>query len=321
MFKHLLVPLDGSGLAESALPVAAALAERLGASVTLIHVIEHNAPKEVHSEHHLADVEEAQAYLTEVARRAFPVGVPVDQHIHTTEVSDVARSIVEHAGEITHDLIVMCTHGRSGPRDWLYGSIAQQVIASGNIPVLLVRPGKEEAGAPFPCRKLLVPVDGVVDHEQGILVAVGLAQACREGQRSGPTAAPETSVHLLMVVPNYENLKGDQAISSRLQPGATSALLDIAEESGEQYLRGLLEKLQEYGVHITAEIARGDPIQIIVETLDRVNADLIVLGTHGKTGLDAFWSGSLTPRLSTHIHVPLLLVPVSEIAFQSQKLD
>jgi nucleotide-binding universal stress UspA family protein len=110
VFKHLLVPLDGSRLAEAALP-AAYLAQKLDATVTLLHIIEHDAPEEIHHEHHLTDPDSAYAYLAEIAERAFPPGLRVERHIHDTAVDDVARSLVEHTGElVTPDLIVMCQH-------------------------------------------------------------------------------------------------------------------------------------------------------------------------------------------------------------------
>ncbi len=80
--SHLLIPLDGSRLAEAALPVAAALAERLGARVTLLHVLERDPPREVHGEPHLGAAGEACAYLDEVAARAFAAVAPVVRHVH-----------------------------------------------------------------------------------------------------------------------------------------------------------------------------------------------------------------------------------------------
>ena len=73
MFKHLLVPLDGSHLAEAALPAAACLAEHLGASITLIHIIERDVSGEIHGERHLKTPAEANAYLEAVAGRTFPL--------------------------------------------------------------------------------------------------------------------------------------------------------------------------------------------------------------------------------------------------------
>jgi nucleotide-binding universal stress UspA family protein len=301
MFKHLLVPLDGSRLAETALPAAAYLARTLGAWVTLVHVIERDAPQEVHGERHLAEPDEACAYLEEVANRAFPAEVRVERHVHSSEVSDVARSIVEHVDELGRpDLIVMCTHGHGGLRTWLLGSIAQQVIAIGATPVLLIRPDGTGAAPAFTCRRLLVPLDGNPDHEQGLPVAVSLARACGAG------------LHLVMVVHTLRTLPGQQAAAARLLPAAASALLDISEDGAEEHLHGYVARLQTTGLPVTAEVCRGDPATNIVRTARRVSADVVVLGTHGKAGMDAFWSGSVAPQVVSRSHVPLLLVPVRE---------
>jgi nucleotide-binding universal stress UspA family protein len=312
MFKHLVVPLDGSRLAEAALPAAAYLAQKLGASVTLLHVIERAAPAEVHGERHLTNPDEAYAYLDEVAHRALPADVQVDNHVHTCESADVARSIVEHVGELKPDLIVLCTHGRSGLRDLLFGSIAQQVVALGTTPVLLIRPtplpspphaGGMEGGCmvPFACRRLLVPLDGTPDHEQGLPAAAELARVCAAG------------LHLVVVVPTLGTLSGNQKAAGRLLPLAMSAVLELAQQGTEEYLRGHIAQLQAQGLSVTVEVRRGDPTAIIVDTALRTGADLIVLGTHGKAGMDAFWSGSTAPKVSSRSRLPLLLVPVITI--------
>ncbi len=300
MFRHLLVPLDGSRLAEAALPIAAYLAQTLRAWVTLVHVIERDAPPQVHGERHLANPDEAGAYLREVAARAFPSGLRIEQHVHTTQVNDVARSIVAHVGELGPDLIVMCTHGRGGLHTWLFGSIAQQVIALGRTPVLLIHPFEAEAEPAFMCRRLLVPLDGNPDHEQGLSVAADLAKACG------------AAVHLLMVVPTLGTLPGQEAAAARLLPGTTSIVLDLAQEDAEAYLQRQMAKLEATGLLMTAEVSRGDPAMVIVHTAQQAEADLVVLGTHGKSGMEAFWSGSVAPKVSSRSRVPLLLVPVHE---------
>ena len=300
MFEHLLVPLDGSRLAEAALPAAATLAKTLDARVTLIHVIEQRAPQEVHGERHLSDPIEASAYLGEVAARAFSPGVHVEQHVHTAEVRDVARSIVEHAGELQPDLIVMCTHGRGGLRTWLLGSIAQQIITLGVTPVLLIQPDGVAATPSFACRRLLVPLDGNPDHEQGLAVASALAWACA------------ADLHLLMVVPTLGTLSGEDGAAARLLPTATSAWLDMSEESAGAHLRQRAIDMQASSLRAETELCRGDPAGSIVRTARRVQADLIVMGTHGKSGVDAFWSGSVAAQVCSRSRVPMLLVPVRE---------
>ena len=173
MFNHILVPLDGSNLSEASLGPAAYLAGKLHSQVTLLHVIEQDAPAEIHRESHLTQPDEAEQYLKQAARRAFPTGLRVETHVHAAPVSDVPRSIVEHAAsEFQPDLIVICTHGRSGMRDMLFGSIAQQVVAQGGTPLLLIKPG----GPPFKLEQLLVPLDPDRLHEKSLPVAESLAR-------------------------------------------------------------------------------------------------------------------------------------------------
>ena len=300
MFEHLLVPLDGSRLAEAALAAAAYLSKTLGARVTLIHVIERGAPQEIHGEQHLSNPAEASAYLDEVAARVFSPGVRVQTHVHTTEVKDVARSIVEHTNELGPDLIVMCTHGQGGLRTWLLGSIAQQVIALGVMPVLLIQPDGAAATPAFACRRLLVPLDGNPDHEQGLVVASALARACA------------ADLHLLMVVPTLGTLSGEPGATARLLPTATSTWLDMSEEDAGAHLYHRANGLQAMGLGTTTEVCRGDPANAIVRTAQRMEADLVVMGTHGKRGMDAFWSGSVAAQVSSRSRVPLLLTPVRE---------
>lgn len=298
MFKHLLIPLDGSLLAETALPAAWYLAKTLGTAVTLLHLIERHAPTEVHHARHLRTADEAQAYLEAVKQRAFPKNTSVECHVHTAEISDVPRSIAEHAAELTNDLIVMCTHGRGDAHRWLFGSIAQKVIASSKTPLLLIPPQPDRPALTFQCNRILVPLDGNVDHEQGLRRAAELAQACH------------ADLHLLLVIPTLDKLKGEKAATGKLLPRTMTALLDLSEANAESYLRDHMLALQNTGLTVTAEIARGDAAAAIVAGVQRHRASLMALGTHGKTGLDAFWSGSLTPALADRSPVPMLLVHV-----------
>ena len=299
MFTHLLVPLDGSSLAEVALPIAAYLAQKLEATVTLLHVIEHNAPGAIHHDRHLTEPAAACAYLDEVAGRAFPPGVRVECHVHDTAVEDVALSLVEHTTELsTPDLIVMCTHGPSSVGGWLFGHMGDKVIALGDTPVLLIHPPEGQA-APASFRRLFVPLDGSPQHEQALPAAIRLAQA---------TSA---ALHLGMVIQTLGTLSGEKAAAGKLLPGAMTAMLEIAEENAKDYLQSHLAQLQAAGLTVTAEVARGDPATTIVNTAHRVQADLIVLGTHGKIGTEAFWAGSVAPRVSDRTTIPLLLVPIA----------
>jgi nucleotide-binding universal stress UspA family protein len=297
MYRRLLVPLDGSAMAEAAIPVAARLAARTGASLTLVHVIERNAPAAVHRERHLVNAEEAEAYLAEAARLPVLAGLTVDTHVHTAEVSDVAASIFEHSAELAPDLVVMTTHGRGSARRLIFGAIAQQVIALGTTPVLLVRPSAAEAGSAG-LHTILAPIDGDPDHEKGLPVAARLA------------AAFSCGLHLLMVVPGLRHLSGSEAAAAMLLPNATRLKLEMDTAGAEEYVQARAAELAKSGVAATCEVCRGDPARAIVKSAHRLTGDLVVMGTHGRAGADAFWAGSVAARVVAHSRAPVLLVPL-----------
>jgi nucleotide-binding universal stress UspA family protein len=299
MFKHILVPLDGSKLAEAALPVAASLAQVLRIPVTLLHIIEQDAPDEVHRNRHLTNSTEARAYLAETAKRGFPPKVKVDWHVHNAAVADVARSIVDHsADELQPDLILLCAHGNSGMHDLFFGNIAQQVAAASGTPVLLIKP--TESSAPFKIDRILVPLDNESVHDKAIPTAEGLAKAYK------------AQLDLLCVIPTLGTLSGEQAASGNLMPATTSAYLDIAEEIAQEHFQSHLDEFQKVGFPATAEIARGDPAPVIARTAEKIGANLIIFGTHGRAGLDAFWNRSVAASVARRTVIPLLLIPLLE---------
>ncbi len=298
MFQHILVPLDGSRLAESALPAAACLAAIGGGRVVLVHIIEQDAARTVHGQSHLIDPNEAGAYLDGIARREFPATTPTSTHVHTAPARDVARAIVAHEDELAPDLIVMCTHGAGDLRRVLVGSIAQQVVAGGTTPVLLVPPA---AGAPVPfhCRCILAPLDGDPEHEQGLAVAAELARA--GGAR----------LHLLSVVPTRQHLAGRSATQDRFLPGATRGVLDQTLADRQAYLERQVERLRVEEIQVAGEIRAGDAAAQIAAAALEARADVIVLGTHGRAGARAFWTNSTAARVCARVQLPLLLVPVA----------
>lgn len=297
--KNILVPLDGSQLSETVLPMAALLAQQSHARLILFHVIEQNPPDTVHGEKHLTDEREAAAYLAQVSQ-SLAQEINVDRHVHTSAEKNVADSIVSHSQELKVDLIAMCAHGQSGLQKRIFGNIAQRVLNMGDVPVLLLSPDKEMKAVTCSCQCILVPLDGNPDHEAGLAIALELSQSCH------------ARLHLVMVIHKLSTLPGEQAASAVLLPTAASALLEIDCQEGEMYLAGLMGKLLDKHIQVTGEVQRGDPARQIVRAAKEFHADMIVLGTHSKTAMDAFWSGSVTPKLATRTHLPLLLVPVHD---------
>lgn len=298
MFTHILVPLDGSKLAEAALPPAASLAQTLGAPVTLLHLIEKDARQEVHKDRHLTKADEANDYLQAVAQTAFPEKVKVEWHVHTAEIENVAASIVQHAEELNPDLIIMCSHGRSGMRDYLFGNIAQQVIGQSDMPVLLLKPTTAQSQT-FQVRKIFLPLDDESIHDESLSIAKPLAKVYQAG------------LYLLTVIPTLGTLSNGKAAAGTLLPATATAYLDIKEENAKEHLQEHLNELAQSGFNAEAEIARGDPAPTISEVAERVDADLIILSTHRKAGTAAFWARSVAPNVARRTKIPLLLLPLT----------
>ncbi len=299
MFKRLLIPLDGSPLAEAVLPPALFVAECFRATIILFHAIEQAPPATVHGQRHLMEATEARAYLAQVAARIARPGISIEQDVHPAREADVARSIIEHVAELNADLVFLCAHGHGGWRDVLIGSIAQQVIQLGTTPVFFVRPGEQGTERRYECRKILVPLDSTPIHEPALPVASGIADKCG------------AELHLVNVVPTAGTLSGERAATGMLLPTTMTAVLDLAQRGAVEYLQEQSAHLLAEGVPTTATVSRGEPAPAILAEAERVHADLIVMATHGRRSFDAFWSGSVTPKVLSKSDVPVLLVRVS----------
>jgi nucleotide-binding universal stress UspA family protein len=298
--KHFLVPLDGSRMAEAALPVAVGLARPLDATITLLHVQERDAPRTIHGEPHLQEPPAAEAYLTTVAETWRPEWSKIDWHVHPNEQHDVAKSISEHAREMGADVVVLTTHGHGGLRDLLFGSIAQQVVRQDPTPTLVVRPPDDGQSGAYRCASILVPLDGTHDSERALDFARQIAVAT--GAR----------IMLASVIPTVGTASGDLAVSAAFSPGATAAVLDLAQSDAGRYLEGVAAGLRGKVSVVRTDTTRGKTAPGLAAVAAANAADLVILATHGRSGLRGALSGSVAPRLLAEVRVPVLLVRVPE---------
>jgi nucleotide-binding universal stress UspA family protein len=292
----LLVPLDGSPAAEAVLPAANALAHRLPAAVSLLHVIERDAPRRVHGERHLSNEAEAETYLRDVAARLEKDGVATSWHVHVVPVGDVPLSIASHAAEEEADFILLCVHGDGFPRSVLSGVVAQGVIQHAAPPVLLQRADARRP-ATFAPQAVTVAIDSNRHGEAAVPPASRLAHALG------------VPLHLLIVTPTVETLPGDEAAAARLIPSGAAVALDAEASVARDFLVDLAGRLRQIApdVPVTTEVARGDPVQAIMTSL-RAHPGVLALATHGRSGLNAFWAGSIGARLIARGSGPFLLV-------------
>ena len=296
-FRRLLVPLDGSRMAESALPIATRIADACGASITLLHIVERGAPDQVHGERHLKGASEANSYLAEVARRLAAKGRLIEVHTHEVPVGNVAESIATHAEEHNIDLIVLCTHGEGGMRDVIWGSIAQQVLQRTTLPILLTRAG-DLSDAPFAPRTIMVPLDATAAAEAAIGPAVGLARCLGAATR------------LVVVVATPDTVSGQWRPTATMLPSVTRELLQVQEEQAVAYLDRLAGEIRSTGIEASGEVRRGDAVTELATDTGEHADGLVVVATHGRAGLQAIWSPSVAVRLLARTRAPVLLVRI-----------
>jgi nucleotide-binding universal stress UspA family protein len=296
MYRRLLVPLDGSRMAEAVLPAVEQLAVVCESTVILLHIIERTAHTTIHGDRHLTAPGEATAYLSEIAGRLENRGITVLAHTHDAPEGDVARSIADHAEEEHADLIVLCAHGRGGIRGLLFGSIAQQVLRRGSAPVLLVRPAHDGSAVSFAPRALLVPLDATPAAEAALEPACALAKAFG------------AALHLLMVVPTQATIRGERLATTTLLPFASQEALELECQEAQRYLDGLVARIRESGLQVPTFVARGDVAPALAAAATEPGVGLVVVATHSRTGLQTVWSRSATANLLAQPGTPILLL-------------
>jgi nucleotide-binding universal stress UspA family protein len=285
----ILVPVDGSPLAERALPLAAALASAGGGRVLFLHA----APARS-IEGSFERLDDPSAYLDSLADTLRARGVevtPLITYIYYWE--EAARAIREAVEDQHADLVVMSTHGRGGFGRWLYGSVADLTLRETTVPVLLVPAACDRdwpaAGTP----RILVPLDGSELAKEALGVAAGLAETL------------SAELHLLQVVEPIEYLYAG------LYGGPAVYFPDSAEaelKQADAYLEALAAPLRAGGQTVVVHTAIGSAAATIAELARAQAIDLVAMATHGRGGLARLVLGSVATGVLQRAHLPLLLV-------------
>ncbi len=296
--RRILVPLDGSGLAESAVPAAVEIAAAWGAAITFLHILEARPPDTVHGDPHLAGLEEARSYLEGWAEKLRRSGTPVDIHAHGPGVKNVAEALAGHAEEIQADLIVLCAHGSGGWRDILLGNIAQQTLKRCVRPVLLVRAPAPDGGWRLGNRPWVVAIDPAFAGSGALRLVTSLGGALR------------AQLRLLTVVPTRGTLPQPRRAEARVAPTAVAALLDLEARDAHGLLEELADELREVVGDVVVDVTRGDPVGETLASVNRSGAALLIVRTHRKAGVAGLVSGSFAAACVARTDCPVLLVPI-----------
>lgn len=285
-----VIPLDGSELAEEALPYGNSIATRLGAELLLVQVIAGDAPG--------GSDDAAREYLTQAAAK-------LGDSVRTSlRMGDVAEQIIEAANETTEALIVMTTRGRSGLGRWLYGSIADRVVREAERPVLLVRSGMKRAedGA---IHKIIVPLDGSQHAEAALRPAIEL------------TRAFNAQLDLIRIVDQTQwyAMMSPEPVASASAANAINEMIQQLSAEAQEYIAGVSDRLKRDDDLTTGGVTlEGIPADQILAYERDQKADLVVMSTHGRSGVNRVVFGSVAERVLRQGQTPVLMVrPGGEI--------
>ncbi len=286
--RHVLVPLGGTPLAEAALGMAECLAAVESGRISLVSVLPTLDPDAVQASGR-------RAYLEGVAGVLAEDGFAVDIDLRAGKA---ASGILAAAGALRSDAIVMATHGRSQMAAFVLGSVSRELVQVATRPLVLVRPGPEGHGnAARPAlRRVLVTLDGSAFAERVLPYAIGLA---RDHQAE----------IIALVVPEIPEAEVYGALAEVM-----AELREQAEALAEHYLRQVLAALAEDGIRARGLVGGNGAARAVIDQAEAVDADLVMLATHGRGGLSGLLLGSVAARVVDHIARPVFLLPIRERA-------
>jgi nucleotide-binding universal stress UspA family protein len=305
-YRSILVPLDGSDLAEHALPTALSLARRHGAALHIARVYVPVAG--IYGEHAVRYDEaldrelmkRAREYLDDVAARLSAVaGVPLSSALLEGEVADV---IAQQAATLNADLIVMTTQGRGPMARFWFGSVSDKLVRQSGVPILFVRPQAappQLSDAPS-LRRVLIPLDGseLADAILAPVLALG-----------GNVQTRYTLLRIVipMAELNYGPAGGETT-------GFQEALKKYKELDDRElleardYLERLAERLRASSFDVSTRVALSErPARAILDDASAHATDLIALATHGHGGLKRLILGSVADKLLRSADTPVLV--------------
>lgn len=312
MFKHMLVPLDGSFRAEAALPVAARIARASDGSIVFMQVV--NPPVDyagglatgtslLAGQMIETEMTQAMDYLKSVAASPALAGMQISTEVM---VGSPAVDIMAVAESRAIDLIVLCSHGRTGISRWVLGSVAHRLVHQSAVPVLVLQT-TESAAPPFAeldtqrLFRVLVPLDGSPHAEAALLPAVQLVSA--------------------LATPGYGALRLVQVVKAFPSTAAEGFVSELNEETlsrAKSYLTKvqahLLETFKDLKLTITWSVTiEADTAEALVgiaehDTDARGGSNLIAISTHGRGAVERWVMGSVTERVLNITKLPMLIV-------------
>lgn len=285
MFERILVTLDGSELAEHALPYAVELANACASEIFLVKVCQGEE----------ANFSPAsQAYLKRQAEQ-LKDRLARQVRIKTAVLlGRPAQEIVRYTAENNIDLVIMTSRGRSGIASWLLGSTANEVIHSVKIPLLVIKVAKSTS-ITVKLRRLLIPLDGSERGEAILPYAGELAEKLSSEVILIRIVALGTHVHTVGGL-DFVYFKDKD--------------LERMKAEAQEYLNKVCARLRQKIKATSPEVRTGEPHLEIMKYAEEHDCDLIAMASHGHSSVEQWAYGSVTYKILLHSTKPVLLLPL-----------
>jgi len=276
MYTKIVVPLDGSPLAEVALPYAEEIAGRLGCNLVLFTALPEEDPEELqnHASYVSRMIDITRRQVEKYTKNLGEKNIAVDA---ATYIGNPAEGILNYAEKSYPSLIVMATHGRSGVGRWAVGSVADKVVrATTRQPLLLIRAkgAHPDVRAKRTLKKAVVPLDGSPLSESVIPYIKEIATLLK------------MEVTLVQVIQKTNGYRAD----------------------AEAYLKEWCERFEEQGINSKYEVRSGSAAEQIIDIIDNAASDLVAMSTRGQTAINLWSLGSVAQKVLLGGTSPLLLV-------------
>lgn len=298
MFERILVPLDGSKTAEVVIPYVTEIAARCGSLIVLARVCEPNMK-----------ISECNFYLENVAKGMWLELNNLQANEKTKMETSVlfgnpAEILIYYASEIDCNLIIIASRGASNQSQWPLGNVATKILHASRRPILLIREqiNNSAVTAHRLIKKLMVPLDGSNLSEAALPLAAELSTVM------------EADVVLFRVIEQNIVITGPGLAMTR----------ELATEYGSpvianplktlvfEYLKNVKEYFEKKGIKAYMAIGEGQPADEIIDYAEANSIDLIIMSTHGRSGIGRWVFGSVTDKVLRAGNTPVLVVRPGE---------
>ncbi len=279
--------LDGSGYADQALPYVQAVCQATGSKLTILSAIKESAqgPPDESSEVFVA----RKTYLDGVKSQLQGIGLQVDVEVRVGSLADATKALVE---EKQIDLVITSTRGESGRKHWLQGGVSSKLMSRITTPVLMVQAEDIPRKRIPKMKRILVALDGSILSEETLPYARALGKAFN-------------SEIILLSVPQVP-----EAESYRAAMNAVRVIRRQTVDTMQNFLGAVARSLRVDGLKVNYLVTGSLPVRTIVSTAWEKEVDLIMMTSHGRGGLDRFFTGSVAERTVDESDSAVLMVPV-----------